>query len=146
MNTKKSVAPKKAATKKAVAKKAAPKKPVYKFTFEVEGNTIIFRRNGNTLHNITLSLDSVDISCGILAVSNISSLENVFREVPEKTIVSAIKASISAIKSDNEVAFLLFSNNNKTKRTNLLLNDLAICATGWRKNPQTGNKIKIWTV
>lgn len=137
----------------ATAKKtAAPKrvvKPIIKdvYAFSVDRATIYFTKNGVDHSRASFTFAAVEVSCGIAEVDGLTSLQACIKNgVPVSIAKKALTASIADVKKRMEVTFVLLSNNKKSPDANRIAQTLSSTSTGWRKNPSSGNLIKVWIV
>lgn len=99
-------------------------------------------------------IDSTEISCGVNQLHNLPTYSDI-DELCEETGISqfaakaALKEAFSQIEPNKcGCAFLILSNNlddSETNDMNAILNSL-FKSSSIRKNPNSGNQIKIWTI
>jgi len=147
------------AKKGAPAKKAAPvkkampvaKKPVAKvkkdkFSFETDTRQARFFKNGLRVINASLTIRTTDMSCGVAEADGLFRFEAAIKSgIPAAIVKTALKALITRVKL-REFAFIVVSNNNTDVNINAIVEELCFTATGWKRNPGSGRRIKVWTL
>lgn len=132
----KSVSIKKAiAPKKTVVKKVETPKPMV--TVRKDNLQITWSTSNN--HSGLLSLSYSSVSCGVYQLSNINSLDAVSKEEIREIILET-KEECSTV-----CAFLVMSTFSDT-RVGEVLDEIAICKSGYKRNPNSGNSIQVWVI
>ncbi len=93
-------------------------------------------------HLIRLDCETALNSCGILCVDNLKYIAHY--KIDE--IVAVINKILNTIRVEKKAAFTMFSINHTQSKLNLALMKLAkqrkCSITHWKKNPNSGNRIK----
>ena len=129
--------------------------------------TINIKTDKNINYEINTSSENIlRCSCGVLEVKGIYWFVNVLclmrshkscksKEIELQIIKEAFLKLIKFLKKTHKVAFIIFSNLrisslrssfNANKDVNKILDEICICSTNYKLNPNSGNYIKVWTL
>lgn len=115
------------------------------WTHDVQANSVTVRKNGLAQGTIRLNTSGLQISCGVVQISNVSCINNLLRTIPQNVIEGAFLHLVNSIKKRSNAAYAVMSNNDRATLSNTMLDKLATVKTDWERNPNSGNQIKVWT-
>lgn len=111
------------------------------------------RQTHNIFYN-TVNIESSKISCGIKQMSGLVRSWSIDDLIPMLKNESNVKNFLkdmynyyaSEVKFNNNAAYVLVSNNNDLPIVNKALDEICTYKTKWTLNPNSNNKIKVWTI
>lgn len=108
---------------------------------------VYFNKRGT---NSRIQLNGSAISCGVVQLSGIQFLQALItsKKIPATLAAESLKRMIKELKEKIPCAFIMVSNTTQLKYSviNTILNDLSVSYSTEEENPNSGNKIKVWTL
>ena len=102
--------------------------------------------NHNYQTNITLT--SSRISCGVIQLSGITDLDFLIKEkkISKEDAKKSFERMIKDIKESVPCTFIIASNTTEVRYStvNGILDELSVSYSTEERNPNSGNKIKVW--
>lgn len=95
-----------------------------------------------------------DMSCGVCQLYGISYLESIIKESLKyrsknevlTMLEQTLNKCIEIIKKEKRIAFIIASNSHNYPMVNSILKRIAVKTTGYKINPNTGNKICVFVL
>jgi hypothetical protein len=134
--------------------------------YDYHNNKLVIKKNNgkivkHTHYPNTISVEESSISCGVMQVTNINALatnvsnfckKNEFmplrKEIFKAVFLGTIKLDKYLEDYDNAMylASTNLTNNPYKKLIEKAMGELSSCKSRARKNPNSGNKIRVWVI
>lgn len=116
------------------------------FGFKLNTGRLQFTGNGLNIGTwFSLARTNSNISCGVCQIYGVAALNAIAHipGLPRQIAVDGVRAALRYHKNGFGIGCI--SNNNEYKFINDILDELSDSKSEWRRNPNSGNLIRVWT-